>query len=217
MQNPQNPLLRARLRRGLSLADIQERTRLSPRVLRVLDEGRFSELPGGLYARGYVRAYAAAVDLDPDRTVEELSAQLPAAHDPLPTMRANARLGDPAWVAAIEDARMSAEAWLETSTAWLRRHLPTRDLLQGAAIDGTVLVTLQAVLVVLTAWMCGVGVQSLLTTSGAALAVVSGVQVSLYLVLVFPARRMRYGISVRIPHIRLWEAVSFGVRQSRHA
>ena len=57
----------------------------------MLDEGRFAELPGGLYARGYVRAYAVAVGLDPDRAVDELSPQLPIAEDPIPRMLAIAR------------------------------------------------------------------------------------------------------------------------------
>jgi hypothetical protein len=217
VQDQQNPLSRARLRRGLSLTDIRDRTRLSPRVLRILDEGRFAELPGGLYARGYVRAYAVAAGLDPDRTVEELSPQLPAAHDPLPMMRANARVDDPAWLTAVEDAQASAGAWLERMAATIRRQLPTRELLKGALLDGSMLVVLQAVLTLLTAGMCGIGVQSLLTTSGAAVAAVWGMQVSLYFALVFPVRRTRSGVLVRVPQIHLSDALSFRVHQSRHA
>lgn len=217
MQNHQNPLLRARLRRGLSLTDIRDRTRLSPRMLRILDEGRFSELPGGLYARGYVRAYAAAVDLDPDETVDELSAQLPIAQDPIPMMRANARAEDPAWLTALEDAQASAEAWVESCVGRFRSQLPTRETLKVAALDGAILVILQAVLTMVTAWLCGVDVQSLLRTSGGGLAAVSGVQVSLYLPLAFRVRRVRAGILLKIPQVRLPDALSFGVHQSRHA
>ena len=217
MQNHQNPLLRGRLRRGLSLADIRDRTRLSPRMLRILDEGRFSELPGGLYARGYVRAYASAVDLDPDQTVDELSAQLPIALDPIPVMRAIARTDDPDWLITLEDARASAGAWIDARIARIQAHMPTRDALKAVGMDASLLVVLQAALTLLTAWMCGVGVQSLLTTSGMALAAVWGVQVSLYLPLAFRVRRLRAGIFLKIPQIRLPEAVSFGVHQSRHA
>ena len=217
MQNQQNPLLRARLRRGLSLTDIRDRTRLSPTMLRILDEGRFAELPGGLYARGYVRAYASAVDLDPDQIVDELSAQLPIAQDPIPMLRANARADDPAWLTALEDAQTSAEAWVESLTARLRKQIPTRDALKAAALDGSILVVLQAVLTMVTAWMCGVEVQSLLTTSGRGLAAMWGVQVSLYLSLAFWVRRRRTGVFLKIPHVRLPDAVSFGVHQSRHA
>jgi hypothetical protein len=217
VQNHQNPLLRARLRRGLSLPDIRDRTRLSPGMLQLLDEGRFGELPAGLYARGYVRAYASAVDLDPDQTLDELSAQLPTAQDPIPRMLAIARTEDPDWLIALEDARASAGAWIDARTARLQAQMPTRDALKTAAIDGSILVGLQAVLTVLTAWMCGVGVQSLLTTSGMALAAVWGLQVSLYLSLAFRVRKLRAGVFVRIPQFRLPDAVSFGVHQSRHA
>ena len=217
MQNHQNPLLRARLRRGLSLADIRDRTRLSPLMLRILDEGRFSELPGGLYARGYVRAYASAVDLDPDQTVDELSARLPIALDPIPMMRANARAEDPAWLSALEDAQASAEAWVESWVGRVRRQIPTRDMLKAAALDGSILVILQAVLTMVAAWLCRVDVKSLLTTSGVGLAAVWGVQVSLYLPLAVHVRRLRGGIFLKIPQIHLPDAVSFGVHQSRHA
>src|SRR5688572_16589673 len=186
-------------------------------MLRILDEGRFSDLPGGLYARGYVRAYASAVDLDPDQTVDELSAQLPIAQDPIPVMRANARAEDPAWLNAFEDVQASAEAWVESCVGRVRSQRPTRETLKAAALDGSILVILQAVLTMVTAWLCGVDVQSLLTTSGVGLAAVWGIQVSLYLPLAFRVRRLRTGIFLKIPQLRLPDAVSFGVHQSRHA
>jgi len=217
VQNHQNPLLRARLRRGLSLTDIGDRTRLSPHVLRLLDEGRFAELPAGLYARGYVRAYASAVDLDPDQTLDELSPQLPIAQDPIPRMLAIARTDDPDWVITIEDARSSAAAWIDARTARLQAHLPKGDAVKALGMDVSVLVVLQAVLTLLTAWMCGVGVQSLLTSSGLPLAAVWGLQVTLYLTLVFRVRQLRTGVFLKIPQLRLPDAVSFGVHQSRHA
>lgn len=217
MQNHQNPLLRARLRRGLSLADVGGRTRLSPKVLRVLDEGRFGELPGGLYARGYVRAYASAVDLDPDQTVDELSPLLPIAEDPIPRMLAIARTEDPDWLIRLENAQASAGTWLENLTARLRAQVPTGHSLRSAAIDGSILVALQAILTAVTAWMCGVHVQLLLSSAGAALAAVWGLQVGIYLSLASRIRQRRAGIVLRLPQFRLPEAMSFATHQSRHA
>ena len=217
MQNHQNPLVRARLRRGLSLTDVGARTRLSPRVLRVLDEGRFGELPGGLYARGYVRAYALAVDLDPDETVDELSPQLPIAEDPIPRMLAIARTEDPDWLIALENARASAEAWIDSRIARLRALMPAGDALKAIGIDVSVLVVLQAVLMMLTAWMCGVGLHSLLTTSSMPLAAVWGLQVGIYLSLASRVRQRRTGVVLRLPQIRLQEAISFAAHQSKHA
>jgi len=186
-------------------------------VLRLLDEGRFAELPAGLYARGYVRAYASAVDLDPDQTLHELSPQLPIAQDPIPRMLAIARTDDPDWLITIEDARASTEGWIDARTARLRAHLPARDALKALGMDVSILVVLQAALTLLTAWMCGVGVQSLLTSSGLPLAAVWGLQVTLYLTLVFRVRQLRTGVFLKIPQLRLPDAVSFGVHQSRHA
>ena len=186
-------------------------------MLRILDEGRFSELPGGLSARGYVRAYASAVDLDPDQTVDELSPQLPIALDPIPVLRAIARTDDPDWLITLEDARASAGAWIDARIARVQAHMPTRDALKAAGIDASLLVVLQAALTLLTAWMCGVGVQSLLTTSGVALAAVWGLQVGVYLSLAACVRHWGPGVILRIPQIRLPDAVSFGVHQSRHA
>lgn len=217
MQNHQNPLLRARLRRGLSLTEVGARTRLSPKVLRVLDEGRFGELPGGLYARGYVRAYASAVDLDPDRTVDELSPQLPIVEDPIPRMLAIARTEDPDWLITLENARASAEVWIDSLTTRLRAQAPTRNSLRTAAIDGSVLLVLQATLTALTAWMCGVRVESLLSSAGLALAAVWGLQVGVYLSLASGIRRRRTGVVLRLPQLHLPEAISFATHQSRHA
>jgi hypothetical protein len=183
----------------------------------VLDEGRFGELPGGLYARGYVRAYALAVDLDPDQTVDELSPQLPIAEDPIPRMLAIARTEDPAWLITLENARASAGTWLENLTARLRAQVPSGHSLRSAAIDGSILVALQAILTAVTAWMCGVHVQLLLTSAGAALAAVWGLQVGVYLLLASRVRQRRTGILLRLPQFRLPEAMSFAAHQSRHA
>ena len=201
----------------MSLEEVGARTLLSSRVLRLLDEGRFGELPGGLYARGYVRAYASAVDLDPDRTLDDLSGQLPIAEDPLPKMLAIARTDDPGWLITLEDANASVAAWIDAITARFRAQVVTLNALRTAAIDGSILVFLEAVVIGLTAWMCGVGVQTLLTASGMALATVWGLQVSVYLSLAFRVRRFRSGVFVRIPQLRLPDGFSVRMHQSRHA
>jgi cytoskeletal protein RodZ len=49
-----------------TLAEIAIRTKICTRYLRAIEEGRFEELPGGIYGRSYIRQYAAAVGRDPD-------------------------------------------------------------------------------------------------------------------------------------------------------
>ena len=44
-------LRQARLAAGLQLSDIEQRTRISPSILRWIDNGQFHRLPAGIYAR----------------------------------------------------------------------------------------------------------------------------------------------------------------------
>ena len=74
-----NPLRRARLAAGLELRDLEERTRISPRMLRHIDEGEFDRLPAGIYARAWVRSVAASVGLDPAEVIRDLEHALPPA------------------------------------------------------------------------------------------------------------------------------------------
>ena len=80
-------LHRARLARGLSIEDLLSRTALSHGVIKKIDEGRFAELPPGLYARSYVKLFAAEVGVEPGEALANLEAFLPGAPKPLPAMR----------------------------------------------------------------------------------------------------------------------------------
>jgi len=84
-------LYHARVNAQLTLEQIGLRTALSPTVLKNLDEGRFELLPSGVYARSYVRTFAAAVGLNPEATLAELEHLLPGAPDPLPLLNARDR------------------------------------------------------------------------------------------------------------------------------
>jgi transcriptional regulator with XRE-family HTH domain len=80
-----NPLRRARLAAGLEIRDLEERTRISPAMLRRIDQGEFQKLPAGIYARAWVRAVAVAVGLDPVEVLRDLEDALPRAVDPVQT------------------------------------------------------------------------------------------------------------------------------------
>ena len=98
-------------------AQLAALTLLSPGILHKIDEGRFTELPGGLYARSYIRAFASVVGLDPEDVVRELGERLPPAENPLPALREIARSGDPAWMAAFNGFALSARTWMASATA----------------------------------------------------------------------------------------------------
>jgi cytoskeleton protein RodZ len=72
-------LREARERRGLSLRVIADKTRISVRVLDALERNDISRLPGGIFSRAFVRAYAVEVGLDPEQAIAEFIARFP--HD----------------------------------------------------------------------------------------------------------------------------------------
>jgi len=64
-------LRRERLRNGISLDDIATQNRIKVELLEAFENNDLTDWPRGLYARAWVRAYAAAVGLDPTDTVDE--------------------------------------------------------------------------------------------------------------------------------------------------
>ena len=62
----------ARERRKLTLQAVSETTKISPGVLTALESNDIEHLPGGLFIRSFVRAYATEVGLDPEETVNAL-------------------------------------------------------------------------------------------------------------------------------------------------
>jgi cytoskeletal protein RodZ len=64
-------LKNARESRGLSLHGVSDMTKISIPLLEALERDDYSRLPGGIFNRSFVRAYATAVGLDPDKAVTE--------------------------------------------------------------------------------------------------------------------------------------------------
>src|SRR5215208_5190944 len=67
----------ARERRGVSLRQIANATKISIGALEALERNDFSKLPGGIFSRAFVRSYAVEVGLDPDATIQEFIAAFP--------------------------------------------------------------------------------------------------------------------------------------------
>ena len=70
-------LREARERRGMSLRQIANATKISMGALEALERNQLSRLPGGIFSRAFVRSYAIEVGLDPDATIQEFIAQFP--------------------------------------------------------------------------------------------------------------------------------------------
>jgi len=71
------PALRAaREGRRMRLEDVQAETRIGLKFLAAIEEARFDEFSGHIYATGFVRAYARAVGVDEQWAVDTLREEL---------------------------------------------------------------------------------------------------------------------------------------------
>lgn len=68
-------LREARERKGVSLRQIADTTKISIGMLDALERNDVSRLPGGVFSRAFVRSYASEVGLDPDSTLRDFAAQ----------------------------------------------------------------------------------------------------------------------------------------------
>jgi hypothetical protein len=153
-------LHKARLARRVTLAELSIRTALSSAVLEKIDAGRFHELPGGVYARSYVRAFALEVGLDPGSTLTELEPLLPVARDPFPVLQ--------------EVRSVPQETALHQQLARCT----------AAALDASLLLVAVVMPVVLLAsWSIGVDVRTLLADAGGALGAFCALPLLMYFLL----------------------------------
>jgi cytoskeleton protein RodZ len=65
-----------RERRKVSLEKISEETKVASRHLLALEAGEYAELPGGVFRKGIVRSYLAALGLDEVSWIERFEASL---------------------------------------------------------------------------------------------------------------------------------------------
>jgi transcriptional regulator with XRE-family HTH domain len=105
--------------RYISLDDVAERTKISRRYLKAIEEGRYDQLPGETFVRGFIRSYAQSVGLDPEDTLLRYNPSHIIHCTPPPQ---------------IERSFLARRAWNERSLLLL--------LLAGVVIVGGVLVSL---------------------------------------------------------------------------
>lgn len=80
---PHERLRRARAERREDLVALSARTGLRPHQVRAIEEGRFGDLPPGIYGRAAIRTFAAAYSLDPDEVLADCEPLLPRFEDPI--------------------------------------------------------------------------------------------------------------------------------------
>jgi cytoskeleton protein RodZ len=98
-------LKQEREKRKITLEQISVSTKIGTRMLQALEEDKFNQLPGGIFNKGFVRAYARAIGIDEDQTVAEY---LQASGDPPPVPTEIAPRDDAAREAAERISRIEA-------------------------------------------------------------------------------------------------------------
>jgi cytoskeletal protein RodZ len=66
----------ARETRGIALRDISEQTRISMRYLAAIEADDYRRLPGGIFNRSFIRAYAKHIGYDEQQALEEYSTMM---------------------------------------------------------------------------------------------------------------------------------------------
>ena len=64
-------LKQEREQRGITLEEISATTKIGTRMLVALEQDHFDQLPGGIFNKGFIRAYARCLGLDEDQTIAD--------------------------------------------------------------------------------------------------------------------------------------------------
>jgi cytoskeleton protein RodZ len=144
-------LKREREMRGVSLEEIAAATRISTRFLEALEKEQWSELPGGVFNRGFIRAVSKYLGLDADDMVAEYAIEtqqgvqqsLPQAHV-VAARRSGAAWPKKSWVpaaalvVAVVGALMAA-GWLVGRAygpaVWARMHRSPVPAVSASGVD----------------------------------------------------------------------------------
>lgn len=62
---------------GLSIASLAQRTRVQPRIITAIENNDLAGIPPKPYGRGFIRAYARELGLDPEQAVHDYFGQFP--------------------------------------------------------------------------------------------------------------------------------------------
>jgi len=85
----------AREARGISLRELSDQTRIARRYLEAIEADDYKELPGGIFNRSFIKAYAKAVGFNEAEAVSaytEVARAAGEAPDELPTSRQSSRI-----------------------------------------------------------------------------------------------------------------------------
>jgi len=83
---PHERLKHVRIARAETIEAVAQRSGVAERMLCAIEDGRFDELPRGIYARASIRSYATALGLDAADILAACESLLPGVDDPIDAM-----------------------------------------------------------------------------------------------------------------------------------
>jgi hypothetical protein len=86
VMQPHERLKHVRIASGETLDAVAHRIGVAPRLLSAIDDGRFDDLPRGIYARAAIRSYATGLGLDAAEILAACEPLLPGIADPIDAM-----------------------------------------------------------------------------------------------------------------------------------
>jgi cytoskeleton protein RodZ len=120
-----------RERQGVGLSAIAERTKVSERYLRALEEDAHDQLPGGIFNKGIVRGYCQQLELDEEEWLQRFA-------DSFENVRRNRELAGASrrrwWGVALMVVALAALGWVAWHYVVKPRMAPTLRT-PGAATD----------------------------------------------------------------------------------
>ncbi len=64
-------MIRLRTQFNLTPQEVAERIHIRPRYITAMEEARYDQMPGKVYARGYIQTYAEFLGMNPEKTVQQ--------------------------------------------------------------------------------------------------------------------------------------------------
>ncbi len=110
--------------RHLSIEEVSSTTRIPRKALESLEQDRFEDLPSGVFVRGFIKAYASAVDIDAGEVLARFDEQSPKTVPPAPLASVHPRRGYRAILIAIATVALFA---IIVATFALVRRAPAHD------------------------------------------------------------------------------------------
>jgi cytoskeletal protein RodZ len=110
--------------RRLSIEEVSSTTRIPRRTLESLEDDRFEDMPSGVFVRGFIKAYASAVDINADEVLARFDEQSPKTLPPAPLASVQSRRRYGAILLAITTAALFA---IIVATFALVRRAPAQD------------------------------------------------------------------------------------------